>query len=214
MEAWARALLPNPVFDLEQAVGNVDSLLDVGCGSTSPIRYFRRRLAYAVGVDGHAPSLDTSRTQGIHSAYHALDALEIDRVFSPGSFDCVLAADLIEHLTKEEGRALMAKMERISRRRVVIVTPNGFLPQGEVEGNPLQRHRSGWTAEEMAWLGYKVRGVNGWKVLRGERSVIRFRPMAFWALVSRLSQMVVRGRPEWAFQLLCVKEMGPSVPIA
>jgi hypothetical protein len=64
------------------------------------------------------------------------------------------AADLIEHLGKEDGFRLLEHMELIARKVVVIVTPNGFIAQHLTDGNPLQIHRSGWTAHEMKALGY------------------------------------------------------------
>jgi hypothetical protein len=82
------------------------------------------------------------------------------------SFDCVVALDLIEHLTKEDGRRLLRAMERIARRKVVIFTPQGFLPQHAVGRNEFQRHLSGWEVDEMRGMGYRVIGISGWKPLK------------------------------------------------
>lgn len=188
-------------------IGDCETLLDVGCGASSPVSSFSRRLKQTVGVDAHDGSIEASRAKGIHSDYRLMDALDIDRHFAPRSFDCVVALDLIEHLGKEQGLELISKMERIAIRRVIIFTPNGFLPQGETDGNVLQRHLSGWDVDEMRGLGYKVIGVNGLKGLRGEYARVRWRPTVFWERVSNLTQPLVEGRPERAFQLLCVKRL-------
>ena len=193
--------------ELEQAVGAASSLLDVGCGSESPVGHFRRRISRLVGVDGFAPSIEESRARGIHDEYFCAEILKIDDLFGERSFDCVLASDVVEHLPKPLALDLIGKMERIARDRVVIFTPNGFLPQGAHSGNVLQRHVSGWTVEEMEALGYRVIGINGWKPLLGEFALPRFRPKALWTLVSRLTQPLVRGRPRHAFQLLCTKSV-------
>ena len=203
---WRRWLMPH-YDELERAVGESRSLLDVGCGEDSPVRQFRRRIPRLVGVDGFAPSIEKSRRRSIHDDYACLDLLRIDQAFADRSFDCVFASDVIEHFPKAEGLELIRKMERIAAARVVLFTPNGFLPQNEHSGNPLQRHQSGWTVTEMAALGYDVIGINGWKPLLGEFALPRWAPTAFWTVVSRLTQPLVRGRPRHAFQMLCVKQV-------
>jgi hypothetical protein len=127
---------------------------------------------------------------------------------APDSFDAVVAFDLIEHLGRDEGLALLAMMERMARSRVVVFTPNGYLPQEPRDGNPLQAHRSGWTAEDFRRLGYDVHGVHGLRHLRGERGSMRWRPSRFWGVVSDLTQPLVYRRPSLAFHLLCVKCVG------
>jgi len=198
--------VPNSYIELERALVGCKTLLDVGCGSSSPISIFSDRM-YTVGVDAFAPSIERSKADGIHNEYHQMDVMDIGKRFSPRSFDCVLAFDLIEHLSKEDGVRLLGMMEMIARERVVVFTPSGFLPQGEYESNPWQVHRSGWTPEEMRDRGYDVIGVNGWKHLRGELGAVRYRPALVWAFISDLTQLFVRSRPENAYQMLCVKNL-------
>src|SRR4051812_16056971 len=141
---------------LEAAVGDAESVLDVGCGGNSPLGRFARRPPAAVGVDLHEPSLERSRAAGYHDEYRRLDVLAIADEFEPDSFDAVVAFDLLEHLSEEDGRRLIAAMETVARRRVVLLTPNGFVPQDEYDDNPLQAHRSGWTPDELGALGFQV----------------------------------------------------------
>ncbi|MBU4242294.1 MAG: SAM-dependent methyltransferase, partial [Nanoarchaeota archaeon] len=123
------------------------------------------------------------------------------------SFDCVLASDLIEHLTKEEGNKLIKMMEKIAKKRVIIFTPNGFLPQGEFNKNPWQVHKTGWTVEEMQKKGYKIIGINGIKSLRKEFTTIKYKPRFFWTIISDLTQIWTRNHPKYAFQILCIKDI-------
>ena len=190
--------------ELEALVGDCQSLLDVGCGPESPIKTFSKRI-HTVGVDAFEANLHKSRDHQIHDDYVSLDIRKLEEAFKPDSFDCVMALDVIEHLDKAEGEKLLASMERIARKKIIVFTPNGFLPQGMYESNPWQVHLSGWTAEEMKQKGYEVIGLRGWKPLRGPYATIRYRPKFFWLFVSSLSQPWVRRRPEKAFQLLCVK---------
>lgn len=191
-----------------EILSDCESVLDVACGSASPIRGFSHRLKHSVGVDGFEPSIEKSRQAGIHSEYRKMNVLEIGDKFAPGSFDAVVALDLIEHLEKPDAQKLIQMMERIAAKKIIIFTPNGFLPQGEFENNAYQRHVSGWSVSEMRELGYKVYGVNGWKPLRGEFARVRFKPETLWNRISWLTQPLVLNRPEMAFQILCVKEKG------
>lgn len=197
-------IFPNYQIELEKAIGKCKNLIDVGCGSDSPIKPFSKKF-YCVGVDVFAPSIEKSKNLKIHNKYYKIDVLDIGKKIKSNSFDCVLASDLIEHLTKEEGIKLIEMMEKISKNKVIIFTPNGFLPQGEQDNNPWQLHKSGWTVKEMKKRGYNVIGINGLKPLRGEGASIRFWPKYFWLIISDLTQFFVRNKPEKAFQILCVK---------
>ncbi len=129
------------------------------------------------------------------------------REFQEKSFDCVCAFDVIEHLAKEDGLKLINSMERIARKKVIISTPNGFLSQGIHYGNPFQVHLSGWEVKEMKDMGYRVTGVGGLKLLKGEVAKIKWRPEFFWGRISLLSQLIVTNWPSKAFAILCIKDL-------
>ena len=112
--------------------------MDFGCGYPSPIQSFSSRL-YTVGIDLFEPDIEKSRAEKIHNEYRLLDVIKAGEHFSPNSFECALASDLIEHLTKEDGKKLIAVMESVASRRVIIFTPNGFVPQPAHYYNPLQQ---------------------------------------------------------------------------
>lgn len=192
----------------KEIVNDCQTLLDVGCGASSPIQKFTRKLRHTVGVDCFPEALAKSQSLGIHRQYVLADVLSLDKNFASRSFDCVVALDLIEHLPKADGLRLITAMEKIAVKKIIIFTPNGFLPQGVYDGNPNQVHLSGWTADEIKKLGFRVMGINGWKPLRGEYSLIKWRPKWLWTPISWLSQLVVTNQPERAFQLLCIKEIG------
>ena len=120
--------------------------------------------------------------------------------------DACVALDLIEHLPKDDGWQLLDDLEHCATQRVVIFTPNGFLPQHGHDD--LQEHLSGWTPDEMRRRGYNVLGFYGHKALRGEYHRLKGRPKVFWAVVSLLSQtLVARHRPEKAAAIYCVKDV-------
>lgn len=189
---------------IEGEVKDCKTLLDVGCGANSPVQTFNRNI-HCTGVDAFAPSIERSKKKGIHNAYVQADVLQIDTLFGPKCFDIVVALDLVEHLEKQDGLKLLDKMERIAAKKVVIYTPNGFLPQGNRESNPWQVHLSGWTPEEFRSRGYTVYGVNGIKSMRGEFAKPKWHPWFFWAFISDLTEPFVKHSPEKAFQLLAIK---------
>jgi hypothetical protein len=203
MDEYSRALD-------EAIIPDCHTLLDVGCGACSPLHDVAKRMERSVGIDLHAPALEASRRARVHTEHICASALELTTHFAPDSFDCVAATDLIEHLEKEDGWRLLDAMESIARKKVVIFTPNGFLPQSSYDGNDYQIHRSGWSVQELWARGYHVTGIAGWKPLRGERALIRFRPRLLWEQFSFLTQPFVKSRPHLAFQLLCVKTMSPT----
>ncbi len=189
-----------------KALHGCSSILDVGCGSGSPVAALRDR-AHLVGVDAHAESIATARARSTHHEYHVSDVLKIPTLFAPRSFECVAALDLVEHLEKEDGRRLLDVIERIASKRVVVFTPNGFVPQGELDKNPWQVHKSGWDVQEMRQRGYRVIGINGWRPLRGEFAFVRWKPEALWIVLSDITQFFVRNWPEKAYHILCVKNL-------
>ncbi len=214
--SWLRTSIYTKIFsdypkELGAAVGTCSSLLNVGCGDASPIASFSHKL-YSMGIDAHEPSIEKSRLSRIHNDYVTMDVLDIVKNFEPHSFDCVLASDVIEHLSKEDGNRLIDMMEKIARHKVIIFTPNGFLPQGEYDDNPWQVHKSGWTIDEMEQRGYTVIGIGGWKPLRGEGAAFKFWPKYFWWVISDISQLFLRNKPRRAFQLLCVKTKSATDP--
>jgi hypothetical protein len=189
---------------MRAALADCRTCLDVGCGNESPLRHYD--FAYSVGVDGHAPALNEARRLNTHHDYRLTNVMELEKHFSPKQFDCCVALDLLEHLTKEDGLRFLASMERIAAKKVVIFTPNGFLPQQAYNSNELQEHRSGWTAEEMRGLGYNVYGMYGPKILRGEYHRHRLKPAALWGVIAAGAHFsYTKWKPKSAAAILCVK---------
>ncbi len=177
------------------------TILDVGCGTTSPVPSLAPTARLLVGVD----ILDRQPTR--YHEFVALDLRCLRERFAPRSFDLVVALEVIEHLPKDDGWALLRDMEDLASRKVIVSTPNGFLPQEPYNDNPYQAHVSGWSVDEFRSAGYRVMGANGWKPLRVERGELRWKPHLPWRYFSSATQHIVLRRPRLAFQLLCVKDI-------
>ncbi len=194
------ALFPGWIVHLKKELRGCESVLDMGCGSDSPMQ--KCSVKYSLGVELFDPYLAESKKKKIHTEYLKADIKSVE--FKPKSFDCVLCLEVLEHMTKEEGLKLIEKMKKWARKKVIITTPNTFVWQDEIDNNPLQAHVSGWSAKELRNTGFKVHGIEGWKKLRGYRGVLKYRPMFFWAKLSHISQKLVYFCPSMAFQLFAV----------
>ena len=192
--------------ELMRAISPYTRVLDVGCGAQSPISPFSAELN-ATGLDGHLPAIQASKNRHIHARYLLMRLQDVARGIRDKSFDCVLCCDVIEHFEKEESRVFVRELERIARKRVLLFTPNGFVPQGPLDGNPFQIHRCGWDTDELQSLEYTVTGIYGYKPLRGERADYRIRPRLMGKLVSDLTQPWARNHPKLAFALLACKNI-------
>lgn len=153
-------LVPTAVARLRSA----HTLLEIGPG-IQPQTFIPAMVH--VCVEPFTPYAET--LSAAHPDYLVLNctweqALE---VLLPGSVDTVILMDVIEHLEKADGRALLDATIPLARRQVVIHTPLGFLAQGEDEekdawgmnGVDWQIHRSGWLPEDFP----------GWDIVVCER---------------------------------------------
>lgn len=180
-----------------------ETVLDVGCGSNSQLQHCN--VSYSLGVDIFDSYLEESRKKGLLTEYMKADIRTVS--FKPQSFDAVFCSEVLEHMTKEEGIALLQNMSLWAKKKVIITTPNGYIPQTEYDNNPFQNHVSGWTASDLRRAGYKVRGINSWKFLRGERGIVKLRPIFFWSMIGEATGLIPTYLPWFAFQLLAIKKV-------
>jgi len=137
---------------LAHALAGCQSVLDVGCGPgtyLNPLPMERK-----LGLDAFPGELHEVEAPTICAdASVYLPALRAD------AYDAVIALDVVEHLEKEAGLALVAEMVRVAARVVVVFTPDGLHVQDEDPtemGNDFQIHRSAWTPGDLLGLGFIV----------------------------------------------------------
>lgn len=103
------------------------------------------------------------------------------RLFTNDTFDLSIWWHGPEHLERKEVDAALARLERISRRAVIIGCPLGNQPQeafvdGEAGLNPHEKHRCGLMPEDFEKLGFTTRvisrehkgelpAISAWKIL-------------------------------------------------
>lgn len=197
-----KKIFPGTEDYIKKELFDCSTVLDLGCGKNSLIQYCK--VSFSVGVDLFEPYLKESKIKKIHNEYIKKDVREIE--FEKGSFDAVIALDVLEHLKKKDGYKLINKMENIAKKKVILFTPNGFVEQNKVDKNPLQEHKSGWTTTDLEKLGFKVYGIHGWKNLRTSEASVKYKPTFFWERFAIITQKITYHYPKIAFHLLAVKD--------
>lgn len=138
-------------------------LLDVGAG-IRPQQFIACRRH--VCVEPHGEYVEILRAAG-HEVIQAEAPEGLSGIDVGEPIDTVVSVDVIEHLEKAAGCAMVDELMRLATRQVVIFTPLGFMPQHGgyerdpwgLQGQKWQEHRSGWTPADFP----------GWRCLVEER---------------------------------------------
>lgn len=209
-----RFIFPTLDYCLQKELRDCESVLDLGCGSSSPLQ-FCKNIKYSLGVEAFEPYLAKSKERKIHTEYLEQKIENIS--FPDKSFDAVILIEVLEHLPEQEGLKIIKKSKEWARKKVIVSTPNGYLFQKELDNNPMQKHLSGWDARKMKHFDFKCRGLAGLKCLRREVQdstmgndltiTIKYRPRIFWFAAATLSQAATYYLPGWAFELFCVRKI-------
>jgi mannosyltransferase OCH1-like enzyme len=131
--------------EIQRIVSTVkhEKMLDIGCGVGTYAKLFPD--AEWTGVEVWEPYVEK---YSLHDLYNTLiigDAREWEPF---DQYDVAFAGDVLEHMTYEEAKALIKKLQACSET-VIASIPIGHWPQGEYEGNPYERHvKDDWTDEE------------------------------------------------------------------
>jgi len=201
-------------YCLQQELKGCDSVLDLGCGPSSPLKNIKN-IKYSVGVEIFKPYLKLSKQQKIHTKYLPKNILDLD--FPKNSFDAVILIEVLEHLSFKDGQKIIKLANKWAKNKIIISTPNNFFAMGEVDHNPHQQHLSGWSVSILQKLGFKVNGVSGLKFFyQSENKVkslvnddnyqnIRFKPKKFFYGLNAFFQIFNYYFPKFSFGLFAVK---------
>lgn len=123
-----------------------ETLADIGCGNHPQDIVAVDKVHWLVDPGIHPHGFD-GMVAGV--TYHDLwtdwaGFITFNAQFLNDEVECVTLMDVIEHLPKEEGVALLEKTIRHAKM-VVVFTPLGFLQQEDGRWNT---HRSGWTPDD------------------------------------------------------------------
>jgi len=195
-------------FLINREIKNNWSVLDVGCGRPTESNYIEKGI-FKVGLDIYEPYLKEREKQKTHNVLILGDARNLP--FPDKFFDVVVATEVLEHLNKSDGFKMIAEMERVAKKKIILTTPNGYLPTyAGPNDNPKECHLSGWSYDELKKIGFKIRGLNGWKnfwTLRNGRAVPKLLIPGLSSVIIDLSEFFVYFYPQLAFHFFLVKEV-------
>lgn len=193
---------------LKTELKNYESVLDVGCGANSPLARIDKTF-YLEGIDlipVKSRKKDIEKyANKIHDKYTRGNILNIEKYYKNKSFDVVVSFHVLEHLKRSEGKIFLEKLDNIAKYKIIICTPNGFVPQYPRNGNIYQEHLSGWYVKDFKINGFKIYGLRGFKFIRGEFAAIKYKPWYIWLYFSYLSEFITIHVPQIAFELMAVK---------
>jgi hypothetical protein len=106
------------------------------------------------GIEGYANYLTPVHGYA-YSNMTVGDARELLPRCGTGSYELVLAIDILEHFSEEEGLAFLGDVARVTSRAALVSTPKWFIEQN-VAGNPLEDHRSLWSDSALASAGFDI----------------------------------------------------------
>ncbi|MEN6626827.1 MAG: hypothetical protein ABFD69_11445 [Candidatus Sumerlaeia bacterium] len=185
---------PNGSFTFEQAAEMIERLtrhfgdlsrlscMDLGCGpsesaiASQVLRIPWRRL---VSVETFPPYLEKLQGKPAAAQTREIWPKRIEAAVGdvlPGEIDIIMMIDVIEHFTRPAALRVLARIQRLARLGVVLFVPLGDVEQDELDGNPLQRHRSEWYPRQLARFGYDL------EVYERFHGQMETRPDAAWAV--------------------------------
>ena len=156
-----RQLQPSSILDVGVGFGKWGHLFreytDIVAAEHDPNRYQREHWQVRIdGIEGHAPYI-TPMHRYLYNEIHLGDMREV--IHKLGRYDVIFIGDVIEHLEKADGEAFLKACLEHASKAVIASTPGSYVEQDGVCGNPLEVHRSFWTAADFARLGRCVARV-------------------------------------------------------
>jgi hypothetical protein len=190
---------------LKRDLKDCDSILELGCGLNSQII----QIGYGKKTDAtdiYRPYVEIHNNKDDYNLClqdNITNGIGFDK-----KYDAVVLLDVLEHLKREdvEKTHLLAMVEQMALKKVIVLSPNGEVSNDLSDGNPYQKHQSAWYPNEFEQRGYEVHGAIGLKYLLTTGSRPAYRPYRLFEILSILTQPFVFYHPEIAGSFYAVKE--------
>lgn len=187
------------------------TILDVGCGNGTFMYVFNKDRKFKVtGIDIFEEDLKKAEKLNIYNKLVKGDVTKLK--FGNKSFDIVISNHVIEHLTKNDGQKFLNKLEKVAKRKVIVITPLGFRKQEGYSGNVFQEHKSGWYPKDFIKRGYSVigQGLSVYYTNKPLNILLRLMgPINNFFFVFHILAQPLIGKKfiKYAHQIICVKEI-------
>jgi 2-polyprenyl-3-methyl-5-hydroxy-6-metoxy-1,4-benzoquinol methylase len=149
-EYIAKQIKPRKVFDL-----------GCGVGAYGKVIKFLDPEVKMIGADGYLQYLASAFTI---ECYDVVIRARIENVVGGDVVvpaDLVLFMDVLEHFEKPDGEKVLDFLKTYPK--AIISTPMYDYPQGAVDGNELERHRTFWTEAELVEHGWTMLTKDNWE---------------------------------------------------
>lgn len=194
-------------YELKKIFPKKFSVIDLGCGSNSILRKFKKNITKSYGIEIHQESIKKSKKNKIHTEYICDNAINIKKYFKNKSVDVVFSIDMIEHLKKKQAILLIEKIEKIAKKMVIIRTTNGYIHQNTYDNNYYQKHLSGFHPVFFKKRNYIVLGIDGPYFLRfNHKKEIRPKNI-FVSILANILSPFFRYLPQYSFNFLAYKKV-------
>lgn len=145
-----RQLKPKSILDVGIGFGKWGHLFreytDILEAEHDPARYVRENWRMRIdGIEGY-PEYITEMHRFIYSNIHVGDARQL--LPDLKEYDLIFMGDILEHFEKPDGLQLLRSALAKAKQAVILTTPKFETAQGDLCGNPLERHRSLWKAKD------------------------------------------------------------------
>jgi len=126
------------------------SVVDVGPGEGTYVQLARDATPGCrwVGVEAWAPYIQQFQLFEAYDHVVVADIRHLDPYTILREPDLVILADVLEHMTQPEARAVLARM-RDWAHHVLVSVPLAHHDQADVNGNWFEIHRDHWTGPQM-----------------------------------------------------------------
>lgn len=146
---------------------NISRILDIGAGSGTYINLLKINNnicadAEWIAVEAWEPYIGEYNLKALYSNVVCQDIRLVDWD-QLGSFDVVIAGDVLEHMKKDDAIALVDKILDHTKTLIVSI-PICFCPQDDYGGNPFEIHvKDDWSDEEVTstWGQYIKKKYTG-----------------------------------------------------
>jgi hypothetical protein len=202
--------------ELEVLSKKIDSsetikILDIGAG---PGKYWNEKvlLDFFKKRKVELTLFDASEDSGLESPSQLISISKVVGIapkdldlFQDSEFDLVIALDLVEHLSKDNGYLLLYHLDRLASKSSLIFTPNGFVWQPPALNNPFNAHLSGWKPKELRRLGWKKQYGNlGLSCFLGPYGLLKYNSRLI-GIINVLALPMVRMYPFLGFSFTAIK---------
>lgn len=200
---------------LKKSLGSPKTILDLGCGNGTLIEFLANGKKWKVtGVDLYKENVKSALQKELFVEVFNDDITKFVRqqISKKKKYDVVFCSQVIEHIERKQGEELLALVDLIARKKIIMGTPREFMkqPHSYLGNNPHQVHKSGWSEGDFRARGYKVYGI-GLSSLWSEDGLIRVYNnrllILFFQTVSFLFSPMVYFFPKIAAGILCIKDI-------